>query len=249
MNRDNLTKAVPAERARPARHMMPMETTVAFDVYGTMIDTQAITAVLRDYLAGRTASDFAKVWREKLLEYSFRRGLMRQYETFAVCAGQAFSFTCARFNLHLHEDDRERILNAYALLPSYPDVQAALERLRAAGFRLYAFSNGSAEAVSKVLFHAGLGACFLDVVSVDDVRSFKPDPAVYRHFLKRASAAGRSAWLVSGNPFDVIGALSAGMNAAWVKRSADMPFDPWGIEPTLTVHGLDDLAGKLVAPR
>ena len=226
-----------------------METTLAFDVYGTLIDTQGITTVLQQYLDGRAASDFAKVWRGKLLEYSFRRGLMQQYETFAVCAGQAFAYTCALFNLHLHEDDSERILHAYALLPAYPDVRAGLGMLRDAGFRMYAFSNGSADAVSKVLSHAGLGACFLDVVSVDEVRSFKPDPDVYCHFLRRSSATGKSAWLVSGNPFDVIGALSAGMHAAWVKRSPDMLFDPWGIEPTLTVHGLDDLAGKLVAPR
>ncbi|MDH3758592.1 MAG: haloacid dehalogenase type II, partial [Gammaproteobacteria bacterium] len=53
------------------------------------------------------------------------------------------------------------------------------------------------------------------------------------------------AWLISGNPFDVIGAISAGMRAAWVRRSEDSIFDPWGIEPTVTVTSLRDLADAI----
>jgi len=68
---------------------------------------------------------------------------------------------------------------------------------------------------------------------------------VYGHFLRRASASGNSAWLVSSNAFDILGALSAGIRAVWVKRKPDMLFDPWGMEPTLTVHDLDGLAQKL----
>ena len=51
--------------------------------------------------------------------------------------------------------------------------------------------------------------------------------------------------MVSSNPFDVIGAISSGMRAVWVKRSPDAVFDPWGIEPTLTVDSLLDLAGHI----
>src|SRR5208283_1694001 len=98
------------------------------------------------------------------------------------------------------------------------------------------FSNGRAEAVDSLLTQAGLRDFFLDVVSVDEVKSFKPDPGVYAHFLRRAGAPGADAWLISSNPFDVIGALSAGMRAAWVRRTPDALFDPWDLEPTLTVE-------------
>ena len=39
---------------------------------------------------------------------------------------------------------------------------------------------------------------------------------------------GSDTWLVSSNPFDVIGAISAGMCAAWVKPTPDALFDSWG---------------------
>ena len=47
--------------------------------------------------------------------------------------------------------------------------------------------------------------------------------------------------MISGNPFDVIGALSAGMRAAWVRRQPATIFDPWEFEPTLTLGSLADL--------
>ena len=118
-------------------------------------------------------------------------------------------------------------------------------RAKKAGFKMFAFSNGSSEAVETLLSHAGIRGYFIDVVSVDEMRSYKPNPGVYSHFLRRAGATGSDAWLVSGNPFDVIGAISSGMRAAWVKRSPEALFDPWGIEPTLTINSLLNLAEQI----
>jgi 2-haloacid dehalogenase len=137
-------------------------------------------------------------------------------------------------------------LAAYKVLPAFDDVVEGLEQARQAGFRLFAFSNGSGEAVERLLQHAGIRDFFLGVVSVDEIKSFKPNPGVYSHFLRRAVATGSDAWLISGNPFDVIGAISAGMRGVWVKRSEEALFDPWGIEPTLTVNSLVNLAGQIV---
>ena len=61
-----------------------MMTTLAFDVYGTLIDTHGVLAAL-EKLLGEQAKSFSNTWREKQLEYSFRKGLMQNYETFAVC--------------------------------------------------------------------------------------------------------------------------------------------------------------------
>jgi 2-haloacid dehalogenase len=136
-------------------------------------------------------------------------------------------------------------MELYKGLPAFADVEEGLARAQKAGFRIFAFSNGSAEAVEGLLKNAGIRDYFLGVVSVDEMRSYKPNPAVYCHFLRRAGAVGADAWLVSSNPFDVIGAVSSGMRAAWVKRSPEAVFDPWGIEPTLTVDSLLHLAGQI----
>jgi 2-haloacid dehalogenase len=217
-----------------------MAITLAFDVYGTLIDTHGVVVVLEKHLGAR-APDFSRTWREKQLEYSFRRGLMQNYRNFAQCTSDALDYTCSYFKLPLSQPDKQQLLDAYRALPAFDDVKEGLERARKAGFRMYAFSNGSAEAVQGLLSYAGISDYFIDVVSVDEVKSFKPNPGVYCHFLRRAGATGAESWLISGNPFDVIGALSSGMRSAWLKRTPDALFDPWGIEPTLTLTSLLEL--------
>ena len=218
-----------------------MPITVAFDVYGTLIDTHGVVLEL-EKLVGNQAPEFSRIWREKQLEYSFRRGLMQNYENFGVCTSNALDYTCSFFKTALSRQEKDELLNAYTTLPAFADVKAGLILAKESGFRMYAFSNGLADAVEKLLTAAGIREFFLDVVSVDELKSFKPNPAVYSHFLRRAGAVGSSAWLVSSNPFDVMGAVSAGMRSAWVQRSPEALFDPWGIEPTITVNSLSVLA-------
>ena len=223
-----------------------MEWALAFDVYGTLIDTHGVTQALKAKL-GNQARAFSTAWRNKQLEYSFRRGLMRDYRPFEACTREALAYTCSVFKLALGEEAMEALLAAYRTLPAFPDAKTGLARAREAGFRLFAFSNGTAEAVDTLLLHAELRDFFLDVVSVDEVRSFKPDPGVYAHFLRRAGVPGARAWLVSSNPFDVLGALWAGMRSAWVRRSPEAIFDPWGMPPALTVADLTALAEGIAA--
>lgn len=221
-----------------------MPVTLAFDVYGTLIDTHGVVARLQETL-GDEARRFSQTWRDKQLEYSFRRGLMQNYENFAVCTRHALEYTCMAYDVSLTEEQKQGLLDSYRTLPAFADVKAGLTQLKAAGFRLFAFSNGHAEAVEGLLEAAGIRGLFLGVVSVDDLRSFKPSPAVYSHFLRKSGATGGDAWLISSNPFDVIGAISAGMHAAWVRRSEDQLFDPWGMDPTITVTSLAELHGRI----
>ncbi len=221
-----------------------MTTTLAFDVYGTLIDTQGVNIALQK-LVGDKAMDFSCTWRDKQLEYSFRRGLMQNYETFAVCTRQALDYTCAYYKTPLTADQKTDLLSIYRVLPAFEDVKAGLTQLKAAGFHLYAFSNGAADALEILLSAAGIRDFFLGIVSVDDLKSFKPNPGVYSHFLRKSKATGNSAWLISSNPFDVIGAISAGMNSAWIRRSPDAVFDPWGIDPTITVYSFTELNKKI----
>ena len=221
-----------------------MSVTLAFDVYGTLIDTHGVVSKLQKFI-GAKAKDFSQTWREKQLEYSFRRGLMQNYENFAVCTSNALDYTCAFYKVTLTIDQKHELLSNYRTLPAFKDVEDGLTQLKAANFRLFAFSNGSEDAVEKLLVAAGIRNFFLGVVSVDDLKSFKPNPAVYSHFLRKSGASASNAWLISSNPFDVIGAISAGMHAAWVQRSRDTIFDPWGIEPTITVGNLVELYEKI----
>ena len=225
-----------------------MSITLGFDVYGTLIDTQGVVVALQKHV-GERAVEFSNLWRTKQLEYAFRRGLMQNYQDFAVCTRNALDYTCLHYDVPLAERERQGLMGVYGVLPAFKDVKEGLSRARAAGFRMFAFSNGRSEAVEELLENAGIREYFLGVVSVDDLKTYKPSPAVYGHFLRRAGALGADAWLVSSNPFDVMGAVSAGMRAAWVRRSPEAIFDPWEIEPSITVPGLEGLAERITRAR
>lgn len=99
-----------------------------------------------------------------------------------------------------------------------------LEALRASGHRLYALSNGSQQNLDALLRNGSLLSHFDGTVSADAVRSFKPDPAVYPHFFRTVNTQPGRVWLVSGNPWDVIGAKSAGLRPAWLNRGGTKTF-------------------------
>ncbi len=196
-----------------------MQPVLAFDVYGTLIDTQGVTVELERRLSdATTAGEFAKRWREKQLEYSFRHGLMGAYVPFSECTREALVFTDRAMQAGLSDNDQDQLMAVYAELPAFPDVVPALDQLRDAGIRCVAFSNGTQEAVTKLLARAGVESHMDAVVSVDDVKRFKPDPAVYAYLRTRLEARPEHTWLISSNPFDVIGATHAGLHSAWVRR-------------------------------
>lgn len=219
---------------------------IAFDVYGTLVDPLAMQEHLRS-AAGDRAGELARTWRAKQLEYSFRRGLMDAWASFEICTAQSLLFAAVECGLSLSAEERSALLERYRRLPAYPEVRSALAALRGGGRGVVAFSNGSGSVVRELLEHAGVLALLDDVVSVDEVRSFKPHPSVYERLTERIGRSPRETWLVSGNPFDVIGAKAAGLRAAWIRRSPAAPFDPWGIEPDLTVAHLGELAARLTA--
>ena len=221
-----------------------MAKTLAFDVYGTLIDTQGVVELLRSMI-GDQAVNFSQSWRDKQLEYSFRRGLMGVYDSFAVCTRQALDFTDASLGTRLSDQDRDKLMARYLELPVFDDVKESLQQLQSLGHQLVAFSNGTAEAVDTLLVNADIRDCFVDIVSVDELKTFKPDPRIYQHLVTRCESSADQTWLISSNPFDVIGAITAGLSAAWVKRSEQSVFDPWGIEPTVTIGKLTELGGCL----
>lgn len=223
-----------------------MTQAIGFDVYGTLVDPLGLDRHLAP-LAGARAGDFARLWRVKQLEYSFRKGLMERYEDFEVCTRQALRFAAASFGVALEAAEEERLIDDYQRLPQFADVADGLDLLRLQGHRLAAFSNGVERRVRELLLNAGLLVRFETVISVDDLKMFKPHPSVYHYLQQRLKQPLERTWLVSSNPWDVIGAKAAGLRAAWVRRAPDAVFDPWGVEPDLIVADLTELAVRFAA--
>ena len=218
---------------------------IGFDIYGTLVDPLEMNERLRPLVGEELADRFSELWRKEQIEYTFRRALMRRYEDFGVCTRQALVHTANVLSVGLTDEEQERLIEEYQNLRPFPDVIPGIEALKSKGHTLVAFSNGVEATARTLLDRAGILEHLYDVISVDDVKTFKPDPEVYHYLARRLGTEPSEIWLVSSNPFDVIGAKAAGLMAAWIQRKPDARFDPWGIEPDLVAPDLEALAERL----
>ena len=216
--------------------------TLAFDVYGTLINTYGMIDLLKRYIGEEKALPFAMLWRDKQLEYSFRRSMMNRYEPFYTCTSNALDYCIDSFAVSITRDQHFSLIKRYQNLPVYMDVVDCLSSIsERSEIHIYALTNGPLEDVARLFEDNEINQYFKGIVSVDEIRKYKPDPAVYQHFLDRAGSSAEDSWLISGNAFDVIGASAFGMNSVWVKRTEQQFMDPWGERPTHTIRSLSEL--------
>ncbi|TBR37434.1 haloacid dehalogenase type II [Marinomonas agarivorans] len=154
----------------------------------------------------------------------------------------ALYFTNTKLQTELTEETMSALLVTMARSPAYPEAKQALAKLQGQeGYSLYAFSNGEADRVSATLANADLLTILKEVISVESVQSFKPDPRVYQHLCTCVDLPAHEVMLVSSNPFDIIGASAFGIQTAWIKRSARVVFDEWETKPDYELTSLLDL--------
>jgi len=217
-------------------------TTLAFDVYGTLINTYGMVDLLQRYIGADKAMPFAVLWRDKQLEYSFRRSMMNHYEPFYTCTTNALDYCIQAFDVSLTHDQHFSLIKRYQNLPVYKDVVSALSSLsERSDLEIYALTNGPQEDVEKLYEDDAINQYFKDIISADEIKKYKPDPAIYKHFLDRTGSSAKDSWLISGNGFDVTGASSFGMNSVWIRRSKQQLIDSWGGRPTHTIKSMSEL--------
>ncbi|UPV99610.1 haloacid dehalogenase type II [Halorussus gelatinilyticus] len=218
---------------------------LCFDMYGTLCDTSSVTAALGDHLAiaDGFVADVDALWRRTQLRYAQQVALMDEYRPFAEVTERALDYALEFYDLNPPESARDEIIAAYDELDPYPDAADALAELGET-HTVVVLSNGNPEMLEALAENAGLAAHLDDVVSAHEVRTFKPDPAVYRNAADRLDRSLAECRLVSSNPWDVAGAAGAGMATAWVNRTREPP-EAVGGEADLTVESLSALSNSL----
>ncbi|KAK4694652.1 2-haloacid dehalogenase, partial [Lecanoromycetidae sp. Uapishka_2] len=212
------------------------QTIIAFDLYGTLLSTDSIAKELSTHFGDEKATSLAALWRRYQLEYTWRLNSMNS-------------------GVSLDDNSIASLMKAYDSLSTFPDVPGALKDLdKESDITAVVFSNGTNSMVTNsVKSSPDLGphaSVFKDIVTVEKVQCFKPAPLVYYHLAKKMGKATTKEamgemWLVSGNPFDVVGARAVGMQAAWVDRAGngwtDALVQGATGKPTLVVKGLGEV--------
>ncbi len=212
---------------------------VVFDAYGTLFDVHSVTSLAEQLWPGRGEA-LSQLWRQKQLEYSWLRAMSARYKPFWDITRDALRFSAARLGLALDEARETRLMSQYACLSAFPENAATLGELRAAGLPLGILTNGNAEMIDVSLRSAGLAGVFDQVLSSQQVQTFKTMDAIYALAPQAFGCRARDILFVSSNGWDAIGARWFGFTSFWVNRTG-APAEVLDAEPHFTGSLLSDV--------
>ncbi len=221
-----------AQRTRPA--------VVAFDVVGTLFSLDPIAARMRE--AG-LPEDGVPEWFARFLRDAFALDTAGGYVPFRQVAGGALEVMLAEHGLPAA--GAATVLQAFSELPPHSDVRPAFERLRGAGIRVAALSNGAAETTRRLLERAELATLVERIISIDEVRRWKPHREVYLHAARVLGVTPTALALVAAHAWDILGADRAGLTTGWVSRE-ETAFQPAMGEPTVRGRTLTDVVDAVL---
>ena len=212
---------------------------VTVDVVETLVSLDAVAAVLEDLDAGPHALDR---FFTRLLRDGFALAASGAYSPFRDVADVALDGVAPA----LTAPQRTEVLASFSRLDTHPDARPALERLHRAGVPVAALTNGAAATTTTVLERAGLDGLVDRVISIDEVRTWKPSPAPYRHAADVMGVEPRRVAHVAVHAWDVHGAQRAGLVAGWAARlegAFPAVFDPPHVAGADLVEVVDRLLG------
>ena len=212
---------------------------LVFDAYGTVFDVHSIVTALDRRFPGQ-GSEVSKAWRTRQLEYTWLRSLMNRYEDFWKITESALVATCNAMSLALDPQARAELMEAYLSLKPFPEVKQTLGALSKIPKAI--LSNGNPKMLEDVVRNATLEGAFSHLISIDEVKNYKPSPAAYQLAVKKMCTDAESIGFVSSNFFDVAGAKVFGFTTYWINRS-DSPREELGVTPDAVLKSLDDLVG------
>lgn len=191
---------------------------LAFDIFGTVVDWHGSLVRELAQLHPQVDGDaFARAWRA-----GYRPAMAR------VMAGELgwtliddlhrmiLDQILPQFGLaHLDEGARDHLNRAWHRLDPWPEVVAALQRLKRR-YILCSLSNGNLGLLTRMAKRAGLPwDC---VLSAEVFRAYKPDPATYLGTARVFGLPPQRVMLVAAHHDDLAGARACGLRTAYVER-------------------------------
>ena len=156
---------------------------LAFDQYGTIVDmqkglTEAVTPFLKKKGWDGEPNSFVTWWRRTHFENSMIDALCdRGHTPYRQIGHRAVSYVMDRCGITYTQDEVRWLVGEIETLKPFPDVVAALDKLRGAGYKLAILSNGDRDMLKAAGPH--IGFAFDHVISVQEAGYFKPHWKTY----------------------------------------------------------------------
>lgn len=217
---------------------------LTFDCYGTLIDWErgilnGLQPVLERHSIALSDDEALELFGE--LEAEAERGPYLPYREVLTVVLAGFA---DRLGFTLADDERRELADSVGDWPPFPDTVAGLQVL-ARHYQLVILSNIDDELFALSAKH--LKAEFADVITAQQVGSYKPNPRNFEVALERVGVPQEQVLHVAQSLFhDIEPANAIGLTTVWVNRRHNRPgfgaTPPASAQPDLEVPDLQTLA-------
>ncbi|MEE8601132.1 haloacid dehalogenase type II [Euzebya tangerina] len=218
---------------------------IVFDVNETLLDLSGLESKF-DAAFDEQGDEMRRLWFARLLHTSSVMTQLGLWDDFGVIGKQVLVDLADR----MYFDDfspaqAEDIVGTMRELPAHDDVVGGLRILKDTGSTLVALTNSGQSTAEAQIKSAGIDSYFEQIISVEAVRKFKPDIAVYNHCAAELGAEPSDVTLVAAHDWDCAGAMAAGWKAAFVRREGQ-GYNPALPAPTYREDDMISLARTLI---
>ena len=130
---------------------------------------------------------------------------------------------------------KNELLDLYKVLSTFPEVEETLKKLKEKKYKLIILSNGTPSLLKELVSSNNLESIFDDILSIEEVKIYKPHPNVYNIPIKKYQIEKNQFAYLSSNTWDVSAAGNFGFNAVWVNRNKNI-FDNLDYKPITEIH-------------
>ena len=193
---------------------------ITFDCYGTLIDWEGGIA---DAFASASASDGVRLDRDAVLrEYARIEPIVEgdRYRPYREVLAETAVRVARSLGWPIAYARGVFLPDSLPRWKGFPDTNAALERLRNAGYRLGILSNTDDDLLAATRKHFTVD--FDIVITAQQVRAYKPS---FPHFHAARERIGSERWLhaAQSNMHDILPTNALGIPNAWINRKREQP--------------------------
>ena len=194
--------------------LFPPPRWLSFDCYGTLIDWQdGVVRAFRDLLPGdaENVEDIFPLW-----ERTQREMLREPYTPYAEILRGSFRRTMETLGYRCPAFAVESFVDSLARWEPFPDVNPALIRL-SQRYKLAVISNIDRQLLGGTLRR--LSVRFDSIMTAEDARTYKPDPAMFELALRKmACQPQEAAHIAFGADYDLEPACGLGIRVVYLNR-------------------------------
>ncbi len=215
---------------------------ITFDIYSALVDINNGLAPIISKITGLSYKNSLTIlqnWRYKQLQTTYLSNSLNLGRiSFYECTKMSLDYVCKNNNLQINKGDKKLLISHWNKLPLWPEAFNVITKIISRGYKTAILSNGDQIMLEELSKSFGFN---FDYIFSSDMNGFyKPHPSIYELPENKLGINKNDILHIAGGEFDVIGAVSYGINCLWSNRKGDTLIDE-KMKPKYETKNLSEL--------